>query len=488
MTTNNPRIAILGAGVSGICMAIKLKEAGFSNLVIYEKADRVGGTWRENTYPGVSCDVPSHLYSFSFAQKSDWPKLYSGGSDIQAYLEDVSEKSGIIRLCQFHTEITGATYQNYEWVVSLTDASGHNKEEKFDYIISGLGGLHSPAYPNVPGLEDFKGASFHTAKWDHNVDLTGKNVAIIGNAASAVQAVPEIDDKVASLTIFQRTPNWMMDRDNKEYSGRALKLMRLLPIIPLLKRLRIFLWAEFVLHPAFRENSFMQKLARMRAEAFLRQEVKDPELLSKLIPDYSVGCKRGLFIDSYLQSLQKDHVQLVNRAVKAVTKNGITDADDKSRNFDVIIYATGFNPFNILSSMEVKGPGGTTLSESWQENIRSHKTVAVSGFPNFFMLLGPNSALGHNSVILMIEAQVNYIVKCLKKMRKNGWTSLDPKPASQEKFNSFIQGQLKGTVWQGSCSSWYKDSDGQNFTIWPMSATRYMLNMRKPDFSEYDVK
>ena len=264
--------------------------------------------------------------------------------------------------------------------------------------------------------------------------------------------------------------------------------MRLLPIIPLLKRLRIFLWAEFVLHPAFRENSFMQKLARMRAEAFLRQEVKDPELLSKLIPDYSVGCKRVLFIDSYLQSLQKDHVQLVDRAVKAVTKNGITDADDKSRNFDVIIYATGFNPFNILSSMEVKGPGGTTLSESWQENIRSHKTVAVSGFPNFFMLLGPNSALGHNSVILMIEAQVNYIVKCLKKMRKNGWTSLDPKPASQEKFNSFIQGQLKGTVWQGSCSSWYKDSDGQNFTIWPMSATRYMLNMRKPDFSEYDVK
>ena len=488
MTTNNPRIAILGAGVSGICMAIKLKEAGFSNLVIYEKADRVGDTWRHNTYAGVSCAVPVHLYSFSFAQKSDWPKLYSGGSDIQAYLEDVSEKSGIIRLCQFHTEITGATYQNYEWVVSLTDASGHNKEEKFDYIISGLGGLHSPAYPNVPGLEDFKGASFHTAKWDHNVDLTGKNVAIIGNAASAVQAVPEIDDKVASLTIFQRTPHWMMDRDNKEYSGRALKLMRLLPIIPLLKRLRIFLWAEFILHPAFRENSFMQKLARMRAEAFLRQEVKDPELLSKLIPDYSVGCKRVLFVDSYLQSLQKDHVQLVDRAVKAVTKNGITDADDKSRNFDVIIYATGFNPFNILSSMEVKGPGGTTLSESWQENIRSHKTVAVSGFPNFFMLLGPNSALGHNSVILMIEAQVNYIVKCLKKMRKNGWTSLDPKPASQEKFNSFIQGQLKGTVWQGSCSSWYKDSDGQNFTIWPMSATRYMLNMRKPDFSEYDVK
>ncbi|MAA77593.1 MAG: 4-hydroxyacetophenone monooxygenase [Rhodobiaceae bacterium] len=436
----------------------------------------------------MSCDVPSHLYSFSFAQKTDWPKLYSSGADIQAYLEDVSEKSGIIRLCQFHTEITGATYQNDEWVVSLTDASANNKEEKFDYIISGLGGLHSPAYPNVPGLEDFKGASFHTAKWDHNVDLTGKNVAIIGNAASAVQAVPEIDDKVASLTIFQRTPNWMMDRDNKKYSGRALKLMRLIPIIPLLKRLRIFLWAEFVLHPAFRENSFMQKLARMRAEAFLRREVKDPELLSKLIPDYSVGCKRVLFIDSYLQSLQKDHVQLVNLAVKAVTKNGITDADDKSRSFDVIIYATGFNPFNILSSMEVKGIGGTTLSESWRENIRSHKTVAVSGFPNFFMLLGPNSALGHNSVILMIEAQVSYIVKCLKKMRKNGWTSLDPKPTSQEKFNSFIQGQLKGTVWQGSCSSWYKDSDGQNFTIWPMSATRYMLNMRKPDFSEYNIK
>ena len=260
----------------------------------------------------------------------------------------------------------------------------HDKQEKFDYVISGLGGLHSPAYPNVPGLEDFRGASFHTAKWDHNVDLTGKKVAIIGNAASAVQAVPEIDDKVASLTVFQRTPNWMMDRDNKEYSGRALKIMRLFPIIPLLKRLRTFLWAEFVLHPAFRENSLMQKFARKRAEAFLRQQVKDPELLKKLIPDYSVGCKRVLFVDSYLKSLQKDHVQLVDRAVKAITKHGIIDADGDSHNFDVIIYATGFNPFNIVSSMEVKGPGGTTLSESWQENIRSHKTVAVSGFPNFF--------------------------------------------------------------------------------------------------------
>ena len=264
--------------------------------------------------------------------------------------------------------------------------------------------------------------------------------------------------------------------------------MRLFPIIPLLKRLRTFLWAEFVLHPAFRENSLMQKFARKRAEAFLRQQVKDPELLKKLIPDYSVGCKRVLIVDSYLKSLQKDHVQLVDRAVKAITKHGIIDADGDSHNFDVIIYATGFNPFNIVSSMEVKGPDGSTLSDCWQENIQSHKTVAVSGFPNFFMLLGPNSALGHNSVILMIEAQVNYIVKCLKKMRKNGWTSLNPKAGSQDEFNTFIQKQLKGTVWQGSCSSWYKDSDGQNFTIWPMSATRYMMNMRKPNFSEYDVK
>ena len=230
-------------------MAIKLKEAGFTNLVIYEKADRVGGTWRENTYPGVSCDVPTHLYSFSFAQKYDWPRLYAGGADIQAYLEDVSEKSGIIPLCHFHAKITRATYQNDEWVVSFTDASGNKKEEKFDYVISGLGGTQ-PAYPNVPGLEEFQGASFHTAKWDHSVDLTGKNVAIIGNAASAVQAVPEIDDKVASLTVFQRTPNWMMDRQNIEYTEKALKLMRWLPIIALLKRLRIFLWAELFFIPA----------------------------------------------------------------------------------------------------------------------------------------------------------------------------------------------------------------------------------------------
>ena len=488
MTTDNPRIAILGAGVSGICMGIKLKEAGFTNLVIYEKADRVGGTWRENTYPGVSCDVPTHLYSFSFAQKSDWPKLYSGGADIQNYLEDVSEKSGIISYCQFHTEIIGASHEKGGWIVSLKDASGKNSEEHFDFVISGLGGLHSPAYPDVPGLEDFKGASFHTAKWDHNVDLNGKNVAIIGNAASAVQAVPEIDDKVASLTVFQRTPNWMMDRQNKEYSDFTLKLMRLLPIISVLNRLRIFLWSDLLMHAAFRENSVMQKLARMRAKAYLQKQVKDPELLKKLTPDYALGCKRVLLVDSYLQSLQKDHVSLIDRAVKAVTKDGIIDADNHSHNFDVIIYATGFNPFNILTNMDVKGPGGMTLSECWQDNIQSHKTVAVSGFPNFFMLLGPNSALGHNSVILMIETQVNYIVKCLNKMRKNGWTSLNPKADSQDKFNRFIQERLVGSVWQGGCSSWYKDSEGQNFTIWPLSVMRYMLSMRKPDFSEYDVK
>lgn len=484
VTTDNPRIAILGAGVSGICMGIKLKEAGFTDFTIYEKAGRVGGTWRENTYPGVSCDVPSHLYSFSFARKPDWPRLYSGGADIQAYLEDVTEQAGLPPFCKFGAEIKSVRHLNGEWAVGLSDGS----EARFDYVISGLGGLHSPAYPDVPGLADFKGKSFHTARWNHGVDLTGKNVAIVGNAASAVQVVPEIEGKVASLKIFQRTPNWMLDRQNREYSGFALRLMRLFPFISLLKRFRIFLRAELMLYTAFRENGLMQKFIRSRSKAYVKSQVRDPELLKKLIPDYALGCKRVLFVDSYLQSLQKDHVTLIDRAVKKITPNGIVDAEGEQHDFDVIVYATGFNPFNILSSVEVTGPDGKSLSDCWRDRIHSHQTVGVSGFPNFFMLLGPNSALGHNSVILMIEAQVSYIVKCLKKMRANGWKSLSPKAESQKNFNNFIQERLTGTVWQSGCSSWYRGGDGQNFTIWPLSASRYMLHMRKPDFSEYDVE
>lgn len=480
--SGNLRIAVLGAGVSGICMGVQLKQAGFHNFTIFEKADRVGGTWRENTYPGVSCDVPSHLYSFSFKRNPDWPRQYSGGADIQAYCEDVSRHFKLAPHIAFNRPVSEARYEKNGWQLTFADGS----QDYFDVVVSALGGLHNPSFPDIKGMDSFAGETFHTANWNHDIDLTDKKVVMIGNAASAVQAIPQIADKVASLDVFQRTPNWLLNRSNSEFSGLKKWLMRKIPLLSLLERWRIYLWAELIFHPAFRQNSFMQKALRRRSLNYIRNHVQDPALLEKLIPDYPLGCKRVLFVDGYLEALQKPQVSLVTDAIDHITAQGVVDAKGSLHAADVLIYATGFMPFNFLNYFSVTGPGGVQLADHWAEKVQSHRTLAVSGFPNFFMLLGPNSGLGHNSVILMIEAQVGYIVKCLQQMTRRNMPYLDPKPENQQAFNQTIQARLTGSVWDGSCSSWYKSDVGQNYTIWPFSATRYILEMRNPDFSEFN--
>lgn len=476
-----PKIAILGAGMSGLCMGIQLKKAGFAHFALYEKADRVGGTWRDNIYPGVACDVPSHLYSFSFARNPDWSEAYSGGAEIQAYCERVTEEFGLAPYIQYGKQAIEANYRNGQWHIGFADGS----RETADVLVSALGGLHHPSIPDFPGRDSFRGESFHSAQWRSDVSLKGKRIGVIGSAASAVQIVPEIAPDARALTVYQRTANWIFPRENFRYSRLSRWLFRRLPVLTLMKRVLLYLRAEVLLFPAFQEKSRAQEKFRKLALEHMEELVPNEALRRKLTPAYPVGCKRILFIDNYYESLQLPQVTLETDPIARITPEGIETQSGRKQALDVIVYATGFKPFDFLEAFSVRGAGGKNLAQHWKERVESHRTVAVAGFPNFYMLLGPNSGLGHNSVIVMIEAQVRYIVGCLQAMRASGLRWLVPKPEEEKAFNRSVRAGFRGSVWAGSCQSWYKKSNGENHTLWPWSTIRYRREMAKPNLNEY---
>ena len=485
---SGPHIAVLGAGLSGMCMGIKLIENGFTNFTIYEKADTVGGTWRENTYPGVACDVPSHLYSYSFARNPNWSKAYSPGEEIQAYCEKIAEDFGLLPYCQFGQKVVSAKHGDEGWTLTLENGD----IQKFDFVVTAIGGLHTPAFPDIAGHDTFKGPAFHSAQWRHDVSLEGKRVGIIGSAASAVQIIPEIIDTVETMSIFQRTPNWLLPRQNYKISNWVKTLMRVFPFLSLLRRAKIYGFNELITFPAFREKSVMQNFVKHQSKRYIKTMVPDRELQKKLIPDYPIGCKRILMVDGYLEALQKPHVSLETDGIAEINAEGIVDKNGQHHKFDVLIYATGFEPFNFLEHMDVVNADNLSLRQAWSDKVVAHRTINVAGFPNFFMLLGPNSGLGHNSIILMIEAQVRYIIKTLKEMQSKRLTQIVAKQSQQDAFSNRIQEGLKGKVWNGSCASWYKNGitgeTEQNSTLWPHSTYRYMQEMKQIDLSEYETK
>ncbi|MCK5749854.1 MAG: NAD(P)/FAD-dependent oxidoreductase, partial [Oricola sp.] len=391
-----PRIAILGAGFSGMGMAIRLRQEGFDNFVIYEKAEEVGGTWRENVYPGVACDVPSHLYSFSFEPNPRWSKRYSPGGEIQDYMKACAKKYDLYRSIRFGKKVTAIRHDGSEWTVDFADGSS----AAADYVVSGLGGLHQPNIPDIPGRERFSGPMFHTAKWRDDVDLEGKRVAVVGSAASAVQVIPEIVDKVAHLDVYQRTPNWILPRQGYAYPDWLKGVFEAAPALARLYRGVIFSLMELRFNAFKKDDNKMKAFVRKTFSAYLERQVRDPELRAKLTPDYPVGCKRILISDDYFAAIQKPNVDLVTEGIAAITAGGVRTKDGRERPADVVILATGFKPFDILESIEVSGPSGRSLREAWKDGIAAHRTVAAPGFPNFFLLLGPNSGLGHNSVVL----------------------------------------------------------------------------------------
>lgn len=481
---NHVSVAIIGGGMSGICIGIKLKEAGIEDFTIYEKAEDPGGTWRDNTYPGLACDVPSHMYSFSFEPNPDWSRVFSPGWEIQDYFVRCSDKYGITPHMRFGAEITDARFDEATSKWHLTDRSGETFTA--NVLITGVGALHNPAFPDIPGIEDFQGTMFHSAQWHHDHDLSGQRVAIIGSAASAVQIVPNIADKVADLSVFQRTPNWLIPRGDKAYSGVRKKLFRWFPVLRTLYRYLLY-WSMELRFPRFLQTSGRNHKFRKICIKHLEAQIPDARLREALTPDFNPGCKRLLLSDDFYPALMRYNVHLVTDGIKRVEAGGVVTANGRTHEVDTIILATGFKATELLAPMEISGAGGTTLTQAWANGAEAHRTVTLPGFPNFFMMTGPNSALGHNSIIFMAEAQARYIIQCIGALEDGKAKQIAPKREAFEAFNARIQEDLKDTIWASGCNSWYQDENGKLVVMWPYGTVRYWRELRNVKWDEYDL-
>lgn len=484
-------IAILGGGFGGICMAIRLVEAGRRDFVIYEKASSLGGTWRDNTYPGAACDVPSHLYSYSFAQRCGWTRRYAAQSEILAYIRETAERFGIEEHVVFNTPISGVRWIDDERAWRLSTADGRRFTSRV--VVSAVGGLHLPAVPRIRGAESFAGAAFHTARWRHDVDLADKNVAVIGNGASAVQVVPEIAPQVRRLTVYQRTPQWILPRGDRPYSGLERAVYRHVPGALAASRLCHFWKAElralaFVLKPSWMRHG------QKRARRFLEASVQDPVMRAKLAPQYRMGCKRVLLSDTFYPALGRENVELVTDGIQRITPRGIVAADGVERPADAIVYATGFRPFNATDEIRIQGRDGRLLADEWRDGPRAFRGVAVHGYPNLFLIMGPNSGLGHNSILFMIEAQVRYILQCLRWLDRGIRDEVEVKAETQDTYNDMLDASFVDSVWRPKknsedkvgCSSWYAHAGGRNTAIWPGFATSYRLTMMRAHLAHFE--
>jgi len=484
--TTTTRIAIIGAGHSGICMGMQLKRAGIHDFVILEKGATLGGTWRDNTYPGASCDAPSYLYSFSFAQKADWSRRFAWQSELLGYSVECAVRSGLMPHCRFNAEVVAARFDETRslWRVEL--AGGDVIEAQF--LVTGVGQLHRPATPAIPGLATFRGVQFHSARWDHGVDLAGKRIAVIGNAASAVQFVPQIVPLAAELTIFQRSANWLMPRKDRLYTPREQRRRMRWPWLARMRhRAQWFFFGELQLTPLMKQVRIVQWLATRKSLWHLRRQVRDPALRATLVPDYPIGAKRVLFNDDYYPTLGRANVRLVTGGVARIEPEGVVTRDGELVPADVIVFATGFQATDFLAPMAIAGTGGRDLREEWRGGAHAYLGVTVSGFPNLFMLYGPNTNLGHNSILVMIEAQVGYILDAIRQMDERGLRRLDVKRDVMEAYNRELQRDLATSVWAADKQSWYKLADGTITNNWPHSTIRYRRLLRRADLAAYDT-
>src|SRR5262245_26119846 len=478
------RVAVLGAGLSGVCMGIKLKAQGITGLVILEKAAAVGGTWRDNTYPGIACDVPSHVYSYSFELNPDWSHSFSGGAEIWAYCERCVEKYGLGPHLRFNAEVNDARFEDGRWHVTTRD--GQNIVA--DVLVSGLGGLHIPNHAAIEGKENFQGTMFHTAQWNHAHDLKGRHVAMIGTGASAAQVLPRIAADVASVTVFQRHAAWVFPRMAHDISDQRRSLFRRFPILMRAYRMWLWLLMDVMGVLSLRRGSWFNKQIEKQALAFLERSVADPQTRTKLTPHYAAGCKRRCIADDYLETFNRANVKLVTTGIDRIEANGVRDASGVLHEVDTIIEATGFKPFDITDYVEIRGRDGHRLRDAFARRVESFRSVMVPGFPNFFLLLGPNSATGHTSALIMIESQANYVISCLRLMDKHGLTHVDPSPEATRRFNHRIQRDMRKMVFSGGCGAWYTDKDDVNFTLWPYSAIRFLMELHRPLRDELAVE
>ncbi|MCY1286277.1 Baeyer-Villiger monooxygenase [compost metagenome] len=478
------KIAIIGSGFSGLGMAIRLKQKGENDFLMFEKEPGIGGTWRVNNYPGCGCDVQSHLYSFSFEPNPNWTRMFAKQEEIKTYLEGCWEKYRLQDKTLLNTEITRLAWNDVDELWQIEDAAGNHYSAQF--VVSGMGALSTPSIPALNGLKNFKGETFHSQQWNHDYDLTGKRVAVVGTGASSIQFVPQIQKQVAQLDLYQRTAPWIMPKPDRAISEGERSRFKRFPFLQQLWRGAIYAILEsrvigFALTPK------VMKLAELVARGYIKRKIKDPVLRAKVTPDYTMGCKRVLISNDYYPALTRSNVDVITDGIQEIRKNSIVTADGKEREVDAIIFGTGFTPSDPLPRGVVFGRNGVDLLDTWPQGPEAYKGTLTAGFPNLFFLMGPNTGLGHNSMVYMIESQIHYVLGALDLLGERRLRSLEVKREVQDRFNGKLQGSLGHTVWNaGGCKSWYLHPvSGRNCTVWPGFTWRFRLLTRNFDPAAY---
>ncbi|MDS1272453.1 NAD(P)/FAD-dependent oxidoreductase [Lipingzhangella sp. LS1_29] len=478
------RVAVIGSGFSGLGMAIRLVQQGIENFLVFERADEVGGTWRDNTYPGCQCDVMSHLYSFSFARNPGWTSTFGHQAELYAYLRDCADRFGVRPHIRFGHEMLAAHWDGdlRRWRVQTSQG-----EYLAQVLVTGSGYLSEPSIPDIPGLADFDGTMFHSSRWNHDHDLSGRRVAVIGTGASAIQFIPKIQPQVERLDVYQRTPPWIGPKNDKSTTAVQSWLLHNLPGYQSLRR-NWNMWGREILAFVMARPRVAAKMQKMASD-HLRKSVLDPQLRARLTPDYVMACKRLLFSNTYYPAIQQSNVELVTDRIKSVKGRSVHTQDGHQRDVDTIILGTGFQATDQPIARRIWGRDGEQLSQVWQrDGIAAHRGTTVAGFPNLFMMLGPNTTLGHSSQTVMIEAQIRYVLDALRLMDSRDLDSVEVRPHAQQEWNSTLARRLRGTVWTaGGCTSWYHDAQGRNPSIWPTYTWRFRRETRRFNPNEYQL-
>ena len=476
------RVAILGAGFGGLGMAIRLKQTGLEDFVVLERDAEVGGTWWANTYPGCQCDIPSHLYSYSFSLNPEWTRTYPLQPEIRDYLSRCADAYGVRPHLRLGCEVERAQWDEEDGVWRLDTTDGVFTAQ---VVIAAPGPLSEPRVPELPGLEDFGGAVFHTARWNHDYDLSGRTVAVVGTGASAIQIVPRIQPTAKRVTIFQRTPPWVVPHRDRPITEFERRLYRRMPALQRIVRGAVYLSRELLVPGLVYRPQMMNAVQKM-AQAHLAKQVPDPELRAKLTPDYVIGCKRIVPSNDWYPAVTQPNVEVVPGAVTEIRPDAVVGGDGVTHEADTLIFATGFHVTDVPFARFVFGRDGARLCDVWQGSPQAYRGAAVPGFPNMFWVVGPNTGLGHNSIVFMIEAQLNYLLSALAAMEREGGTRIEVRHDAYDAYNRHLQSRLEGTVWNtGGCSSWYLDANGRNSTIWPGFTWRFWQQTRRFDHPAY---
>ena len=484
-TTRSARVGIIGTGFAGLALAIRLRQAGDDDFIMLERGSAIGGTWRDNDYPGCACDVPSNLYSYSFAKNPDWTTTFAHQDEIRRYTERVAAEHDIHRSVHLNTTALDGAWDDeaQRWRVE-TDQG----EYDFQVVISATGPLSSPSIPNLPGIEDIKGPMFHSAQWDHSVDLTGKRVAVIGTGASAIQFVPELQKVVGELKLFQRTPPWLLPRPEYKTSRLRRALFRRFPVLQSAFRTGLY-WGHELYVIGFTRQARIMAVPGMLARRHMKKQIpNNPELRAKLTPNFKIGCKRILLSDNYYPALDNANVEVLTTGVSAIGEHSVIGSNGEEREVDAIVLGTGFHVTDIPIANHVRGKDGRTLADVWNGSMQSYRGSTVPGFPNFFFILGPNTGLGHSSMIFMAESSAQYVFDALAQMEKGNLASVDVRPERYRRWNEGIQARMPQTIWaKGGCASWYMDQTGRNTTLWPDFTFRFRSMTKRFDIESYST-